>query len=199
MKGMARRIALLAVLATGVLFTSCLFDTRDAQPPVTGGGGGCTLDSPQKVFVCMTNALTAHQDGDYERSISEDFVFSPTLADSLDQNFTGIDPSPYANWGKQTELNVLALMLADNSVTIPDFGTPSLLINKNTFVRYNVTYSLLVISNAATPDTTTYKGVAQIDVRNENGNWRVTFWNEVETVAGSSTWGFLRGILKLRT
>ena len=199
MKRMARRLTFLAVPVTAVLFASCLFDTRDAQPPATGGGGGCTLDSPQKAFVCMTNALTAHQDGDYERSISENFVFSPTLADSLDQNFSGIDPSPYANWGKQTELDVLALMLADNTETVPDFGTPSLIFNKNTFVRYSVTYSLRVVSNAATPDTTIYKGAAEIDVRNENGNWRVTFWNEVATVAGSSTWGFLRGILKLRT
>jgi hypothetical protein len=198
MKHVIRRLAFLAVLALAALFTSCLFDTREAQPPDNSGGGGCTLDSPEKAFVCMTNALTAHQDGDYERSISENFVFSPTFEDSVDLAFRGHDPSPYAGWGKQTELDVLALMLAENTVTIPDFGSPSIVFQKNTSVRYRVTYSLKLVSATDPPDTTIYKGITNIDVRNENGNWRVTFWDEQETVPESTSWGFLRGILKLK-
>jgi hypothetical protein len=186
------------VLALGVLGVSAcgIFDTRDAQDPGTDTGGGTTLDSSEKAFVAMTKALTDHKDADYERAISQNFVFSPTLADSLDQNFFGT--GVYDNWTKTVEMDVLRLLLSDTQETIVDFGDLTALINKNTFVRYSVTYQLDVITNAAPTDTTSYRGVAQIDVRNENGNWRVTFWDEVETVEGSSTWGFLRGILRLR-
>jgi len=172
----------------------CLFETRDAQDP-SSSGGGCTLDTPEAAFACMTAAISRQQDGDYERSLSETFLFSPTLADSLDQNFIGT--GVYDNWNKDKEMGALGLMFSDAQKTTVSFS-PAKLINKNTFVRYSVDYSLDVISATTPPDTTVYKGVAQIDVRLENGNWRVTFWNEVETVDGFSTWGYFRGILGLR-
>jgi len=191
-----RRLLSFTALASVLLFTSCLFDTRPAQAPVIGTGGGCILDTPERVFTCMTQALANHQDGDYERSLSEHFLFSPTPADSLDQNFDGT--GVYANWDKDREMVVLRDLLGDSNLTLVNFGTPSREINKNTFVRWNVSYSLKVVTVAAPTDTTVYKGVARIDVKNENGNWRVTFWDEVATVDGFSTWGFLRGILGLR-
>jgi hypothetical protein len=61
-----------------------------------------------------------------------------------------------------------------------------------------VDYSLTVVNVATPTDTTTYRGEAQFDVRRENGLWRVTFWNEVATVEGYRTWGYLKGILRLR-
>lgn len=194
MKHMMRRIVVLGAFAGVLLGMGCLFDTRDAEAPDIGGGG-CTLDTPEAAFGCMTGAISNQQDADYERSLSETFIFSPTLADSLDQNFVGTDV--YTNWNKQREMDVLGLLFSDAQQTTVLF-TPSLLINRNTFVRYKVPYTLEVITAIVPPDTTLYKGVAEIDVRLENGNWRVTFWNEVETVQGYSTWGFLRGILGLR-
>lgn len=190
------RLYSITALVTALLFTSCLFDSRDAQPPKGPGTGGCILDTPERAFFCMKQALANQQSGDYERSISENFTFSPTPADSLDQAFTGVPV--YANWTKDVEMQTLNLLLDDTNFTQVDFGTPSRLINKNTFVRWNVSYSLKTVTNAAPTDTVIYKGVAHIDVKNENGNWRVTFWDEVETVSGFSTWGFLRGIQRLR-
>jgi hypothetical protein len=183
----------LAAMLAGV---SCIFDTRDAEPPIDTPGGGCTLESSEKAFLCMTGALERQQDGDYERSLSDDFIFSPTLTDSLDQNWNGVDV--YGGWTKEVEMDVLGILLGDAESTIVDFGTPSPIINKNTFVRYRVSYSLEVV-DIVPPDTTTtvYEAVAEIDVRNEGGNWRVTFWNEIETVEGSRTWGFLRGQIRL--
>lgn len=174
---------------------SCLFDTRDAQEPSTGGTA-CTLESPGKWKVCMTDAVNKQNDANYERTLSADFLFSPTTADSLDQNFIGTDV--YANWNKDRELAVLATLFSETSQTTVDFGDLQTIINKNTFVRFRSTYTLDVITiNPA--DTTTYKGVADIDVRNEGGQWKVTYWNEIETVSGFSTWGFLRGILGLQS
>ncbi|HXV14716.1 MAG TPA: hypothetical protein VEC56_10980 [Candidatus Krumholzibacteria bacterium] len=195
---MKRRITQ-AVLtcAITVAMSGCLFDTRDAEPP-TDGSGGCTaiaLDVSNAVFEAMTCALESEQDAAYERVISERFVFSPTFDDSTDQTFAGTPV--YDGWNKTVELDVLRLMLSDAQTLAVEF-TPSILINQTTFVRYRVEY-LLTVVNVATPgDTTQYGGVAQFDVRNEGGNWRLTFWDEIETVPNLSTWGFLKGILRLR-
>lgn len=184
----------MTVLTLALAVPSCLFETRDADPPgvVTGG---CTLEVPTKPFVCMTGSVASQQDADYERTLSEQFIFSPTLEDSLDQNFDGTDV--YTNWDKPTELQALGLLFSDADKTIVDFGSVSSLINKNTFVRFESKYSLTTITTNPA-DTTVYKGVAWIDVRNEGGNWRVTYWDERNTVPGFKSWGYLRGILGLR-
>jgi hypothetical protein len=176
---------------------ACLFDTRDPQDPIPSTECPViTLDSNEQVFVAMANSLEdCKKDANYERAISTNFVFSPTLTDSLDQNFDGT--GVFTGWTKQVEMDVLNLLLSDAQTIDVEF-TPTPIINKNNFVRYRVSYTLDVINKATPTDTTHYGGVAQFDVRNEGGNWRVTFWDEIETVTGKSTWGFLKGILRLR-
>jgi len=191
MKPLALAITLVLVAIT---VPSCLFDTRDAQPPVVGANA-CTLEQPGRPFICMAGAVSDQRDANYERSISDNFIFSPTFQDSLDQAFIS-KPDLFTLWDKPTELQALGILFSDNDKSFVDFGTPQALINKSTFVRFKTSYSLTVVT--ATPDTTVYKGVAQIDVKNEGGNWRVTFWDEVETVPGFRTWGYYRGILGLR-
>ncbi len=195
-----RRILMASVAAAcvAVAVPSCLFDTRDANDP-TKVTGACTLESPGKWKVCMTSAVNEQKDANYERTLSPTFLFSPTQADSLDQTFTGTDV--YANWDKVRELAVLGTLFSESTRTTVDFGDLTTVINKNTFVRFRSTYTLEVITpNEPNPPVTTiYKGVADIDVRNEGGQWKVTYWNEIETVPGFSTWGFLRGILGLQT
>jgi hypothetical protein len=184
--------------ALAITLSGCLFDTRDPYPPPGNVGGGCTgisLDVPEAVFEAMKCAVESQQDAAYERAISPTFVFSPTQQDSLDQTFAGTDV--YANWTKDVEMNVLGLLLSDAQTLLVEFN-PSILINQNTFVRFRVPYALAVVNVATPTDTTLYEGVAQFDVRNEGGNWRLTFWDEVETVPNRSTWGYLKGILRLR-
>jgi hypothetical protein len=139
--------------------------------------------------------LESEQDAAYERAISERFVFSPTQEDSLDQTFAGT--TVYEGWTKDVEMDVLGLLLSDAQTIEVEFN-PSILINQTTFVRFRVEYALGVVNVATPTDTTLYEGVAQFDVRNEGGNWRLTFWDEIETVPDRNTWGYLKGILRLR-
>ncbi len=188
----------LLVLTLTAVVPACLFDTRQASPPPVGGGVPPTdLSTPLAPFQAITDAFAALKNANYERAISEKFVFSPTLQDSLDQAFQGT--SVYAGWNKTVELDVVDLLLADAQVLNAQFSPESpALVNKSNFNRFRTSYTLDVINKAAPTDTLHFKGVAQIDVRLENGNWRMTFWNDVETVAGARTWGYLRGILRLR-
>jgi hypothetical protein len=194
MKGFVR-IGVVCLLALAL--AGCLFDTRDADPPANAGTGcGATpLDDALGVFQAMTCALENQQDAAYERAISSRFVFSPTQQDSLDQTFQGT--GVYENWNKTVEMDVLGLLLSDAQAVDVAFN-PSILINQTQFVRYRVEYELRVVNVATPTDTTVYGGVAQFDVRNEGGNWRLTFWDEIETVENQSTWGYLKGILRLR-
>jgi len=182
-------------LATVLMSTSCLFDSRDANPPKVGTGGGCILDTSERPFTCITKAIENGNDADYERSISENFVFIPTPTDANDEAFVG--KPVYQNWTKDVEMQVLRKLLDDTSYTKVDFGALTPLQNENTFVQYSVSYSLRTVENAAPTDTLTWKAVAQIDVRLENGNWRLTKWDEQQTVEGFRTWGYLRGIKRL--
>ncbi len=184
-------------LSIALALAGCLFDTRDAEPPATGGSGcGATpLDDPLGVFQAMTCALETQQDAAYERAISSRFVFSPTQQDSLDQTFQGT--GVYDNWNKTVEMDVLGLMLSDAQAIDVEF-TPQVIHNETTFVRYEVDYRLAIVNVATPTDTTVYGGVAWFDVRNEGGNWRLTFWDERDTVPNLSTWGYLKGILRLR-
>jgi hypothetical protein len=192
MKQSTKKLVSFLALGSMLMSTACIFDTRDPQTP-SDAGGGCILDTPQKAFVCMAGSLAKLRDGDYERSISANFLFSPTTADSLDTTFLGT-PCVYDNWDKTVEMDVLRLLISESDQLTWDYGTPVATINKNTFVRFEVNYSLLVRYKTSPGDTTIYRGIAEIDVKNESGNWRVTYWNETQTVDGSSTWGYLRGI-----
>jgi len=184
----------ISVVTIALFVSGCLFDTRDAEAPEpTSQCASLALDTPDKVFQAMRCSIEERRDAAYERVISQAFVFSPTEQDSLDQTFAGT--AVYANWTKTVEMDVLRLLFGDAQALAVDFAT-SQLINQTTFVRYRVEYVLEVVS--AGPDTTTYAGVAQFDVRNEGGNWRLTFWDEVDTVPNVSTWGYLKGILRLR-
>lgn len=192
------RLVLAAAVVGLAVQPACLFDTRPAQPPSTGPAG-CdviVLDSADQAFVAITESLErCKADANYQRALSKQFVFSPTVADSLDQNFVGT--GVFDNWTSQVELDVFNALLSDAKKSVVTF-TPVAIINKNDFVRFRTPYTLDVVSKATPPDTTHYAGVAQIDVRNEGGIWRITFWDEVETVNGKTTWGYLRGVLRLR-
>ena len=61
-----------------------------------------------------------------------------------------------------------------------------------------MTYSLRQVTNADPPVVNVYRGVALIDVRNEAGSWRVTAWNETQTLPPDRTWGYLRGVIRIQ-
>lgn len=171
---------------------ACLFDAR--EPESNGGPGDdiIRLDDPQQVFAAMKQALESRTSSNYERAISEEYIFSPLLRDSLDQNFPG---GEFEDFTRQVELDVHDLLIASASEISVDF-VPTVSINKLTFVRFRTDYELITVSTA-TGDTNTFRATANFDVRNEGGNWRLTFWDEIEEDPdGETSWGFLKGALR---
>jgi len=186
--------AAVAAILAALSMSACIFDARDADPPGSAGEASIILDAPQKVFVAMEASFQKDNDVDYERALSQGFIFSPLLDDSLDQTLIGT--GAYDNWTKDVELEVLRLLQSESNLEVT-FETRAL-INENTFVRFEAAYVLGVITPGTPPDTTAYSGTSQIDVRNEGGNWRMTYWKDISAELGFRTWGYLRGITRLR-
>ncbi len=116
-------VATLCVLSSN----GCLFDAREADPPGSAGAPSVTLDAPQKVFVAMGASFEKDNDADYERALSDGFLFSPLQDDSLDQTLIGT--GVYDNWTKDVELDVLRLLQSESNLGLlyalrKSVGTP---------------------------------------------------------------------------
>jgi hypothetical protein len=175
--------------------SACLFETRTPTAPGSDSGPTVILDSPEKVFASIEVSFEKLNDVDYDRAISEGFVFSPMLDDSLDENLIGT--GVYDNWTKPVEMDVLNQIILSEASHIDVVWNTSALINENTFVRWDADYVLTTVS-AATGDTTIYGGTSLIDVRKENGQWRIAYWKDIAAAEGVRSWGYLRGISRLR-
>lgn len=190
-----RRVVLFTLaLLSALMVSACLFEAREATPPDAGSGPSVPLDSPTQPFVAVKTSFEKDNDVDYERALSDGFRFYPLQDDSLDQSLIGT--GAYDNWTKDVELEVVRLLLSEANLEVSFETTPR--INENTFVRFDVIYVLLEIKPGTPPDTTQYAGTSQIDVRNEGGNWRFTQWRDLSAGPGVRTWGYLRGITRLR-
>jgi hypothetical protein len=70
-------------------------------------------------------------------------------------------------------------------------------INQNEYVQFRVTYELRLVSKT-TGGETVYKGIAEFGVRRNGGIWGLELWRDVERVENFTTWGYLKGTLRLR-
>jgi len=181
------------MLTVSVLATGCLLEPRQPIPPGEGGQDSDWVppDQPAVVFQNLKTGLENLNGVNYNRSLSDDFGFSPTLQDSLDPSL----PGAYDGWDLSVEEGVTNLMVSEADTIEVDFNQ-SVNINEADFVQFRVEYTLRVVSQAT--GSTTYKGVAHFDVRRETAGWHLLYWDEVENVDGFSTWGFLKGTLRLQ-
>lgn len=191
----ATRVVAALLLVSLWSLSACLFETRSPAAPGSDSGPTVVLDSPEKVFEAINESFGKLNDVDYDRAISVSFRFSPILDDSLDENLIGT--GVYDNWTKPVEMDVLNQIILSEASSITVAWSPSALINENTFVRWDAAYVLTSVS-AATGDTTVYGGTSLIDVRKENGQWRIEYWKDISAAEGVRTWGYLRGISRLR-
>lgn len=187
-----RRAASFAVvmMAVAIAASGCLFEAREADPPpVAGGGDVIIFDDPQDVFTGLRVGLEDDNFSNYDRAIGDDFIFSPLLDDSLDQTFNA---TTFANWNRDVELEVARLILSESDTIDVEFN-PAAVIDQNTFVRFETSYSISVSPRVDGPPSV-YQGIANVDVRKIGGIWQVVFWDEVEPDDKLPSWGFLRGV-----
>ncbi len=182
---------LLAILV--MVGSGCLFEAREADPPDTGGSSTFTpLDFPEAVLSNIVSGVETPAEFNYFQTLSDDFVFSPLLADSLDPSLSGA----FDTWDAELERQVFQLFLAESQgITLELSSTKE--IDRNDFVRFRVQYTMTVTPFGG-GTAAVYEGITYIDAAEQSGVWRMVAWDEIEAVANATSWGFLRGTLRLR-
>jgi hypothetical protein len=164
--------------------------SEDEPQPLDPGGAFVPRD-PMQAFEAIRDGLASETSDQYIRYFSDDFVFSPTPDDSLRSEFVGT--GTFDNWTRSVESSVLVPLFNDARLITTQFA-PSVVVNQNTRVRFQTPYQLEITDESGT--TQQYRGVADIDLKNELGTWRITRWDEIENAVGYESWGYLRGILR---
>lgn len=173
-----------AVLPT--LGSGCLFQPREAQAPAGEEAGWVVPDEPSVVFVNMENGLESLKGTNYEKSIASQFVFVPLPSDA-DQL-----PGAFDGWNAQVEKEVTRRIIGDSQSIQVDFLGLTRINNDISFAQFQGSYELTLVSKAA-QDTVVYKGKAQFELREGSRGWEMVRWEEIESVVGYPTWGYLRG------
>ena len=173
-----------------------LFEPREAEPPREDDDRipFRPANSAAGVFPNLqTGVENLAQGQNYDRSLADKFVFEPLDDDAIDPS---LPPGIFENWTKDVEMNVLKLMISEASAASVTFA-PTPQINENEFVQFRVTYELKLTAKAGGEETT-YKGVAEFDVRRVSGIWLVERWKDIERVESFTTWGYLKATLRAK-
>lgn len=188
-----RIISIVAYVVILGSVSSCIFDTRPADPPGGPGSTWVVPNLPTQVFTNMRTGLEELTGVNYKRSIDDGFTFVPLPEDANNPTLDGA----FDNWTADVEKEVVDKLLADASDITLQFSNIEQIFDQTPFAFFRVDYKLTVMDNSTPPDTTTYQGKAQFDMRDGSKGWQLIRWEDIERVSGFATWGFLRGTLRL--
>jgi hypothetical protein len=187
---------MVAAVLCALELTGCnMFQPRDPNPPGTDSDKipWSPANDAAGIFANLTSGIENLDGVNYERTLSDGgFNFIPLDQDVIDIN----DPRAFADWSKSVEVDVLNLMLSESSDASVTFNRIEN-INQSEYVQFRVTYELRLVAKTNSVETV-YKGIAEFDVRRNAGIWELELWRDVERVENFTTWGYLKGTLRLR-
>ena len=171
------------------LGAGCIFEPREANAPGDDTASSWTVpDNPIKVFVNMTSGLESLSGTNYEKSIGTDFTFLPLPSDA--NQFGDV----FVGWNKTTEVEVMNTIIGDAKTLVVEFSDLTQILGSPSFAQYEGSYELSIVNKTA-PDTLVYKAKARFDLSEGSKGWELTVWEDIESVSGFASWGFLRGTL----
>jgi hypothetical protein len=185
--------AVLPAVVGVVLLAGCnMFEPRAANPPGDDQDKipWVPANDADGIFANLTSGIGNLDGVNYERTLADNFDLLPLDQDAIDL------PGAFVDWTKQVEVDVLNLMLSEsNEATVTFQRTRN--INQSEYVQFRVEYELRLVAKANGAESV-YKGIAEFDVRRNGGIWELELWREVEKVENQTTWGYLKGTLRLR-
>ncbi len=193
-----RRIIILSLMIFALALPQggCLFEPREAQDP--GSGGEDTWvepEVPRDIFKNLSSGLSEPGNSNYERTISDGFIFVPMPKDEGEYPvLTG--------WDKEREMNMLDRLKSDYAVSREIFfGSGS--ENGGSFEVENPEgdrpsfegkYRITLNSGS---EEVIYGGVAKFTLEAVGqGGWKLVEWEDKDILEeGYGTSGLLRGRL----
>ncbi len=185
----AAALGLLLMLV--VLVPACgVFDTRDPNPPE---GGDQTPQQrqtePEAVFFNFSSALAYQDQLLYEETLRENFEF---VFDEVDRSYfeTQGGGDVFDDWGVDAELSAIRLIFSESESLTVNFDVETTQESPDSaLIRLDYRFRQRISGE----EVVTYKGFADIHMRNDSGLWSIDRWEDKETSSVYFTWGRLKG------
>jgi len=195
--GRKERLVLAAAVAAVTLVSSCgEFSVRPSLPPSGGGTQWLDPQEPHLVLSNMINVITEKDPLNYERLITEDFVFVPDPVDAneLESYYPGV----FLEWTADVEVTVASHMLDESNTALAMLTFSNEEIINETDSTHVVQENYSLILQTADLDLETYRGTARFSMRRlADGFWYIHKWEDFRLPdAEEDTWGVLRGQIR---
>jgi hypothetical protein len=187
-------VAHLAVIILSALWlpgAGCgLFETRQPQ---TGDETAGNWVPPTQAEIAVENLQRAFEGGvisDYQRSLTDDFIFTPDDSDvaTFQQERPGEDV--YGDWTTQVEVQTAeAIRTGASELSLTLTFLTEELVPTGRLRKYQY---VLLVTEAGT--TTDYRGEAWFTISQiTGGDWAISAWEDVASDPQIQSWGYLKG------
>jgi hypothetical protein len=193
---MKRSVAIIIILASVLAAGGCLFEPRDAQPPLDESEGDWVVPkTPKDVFLNLVTGLSSPGNSNYERSLADEFSFTPR-----DQDRLQFPDGTFDEWTKQVEMDVLSRIKGDyQGARTAQFGDENGAFPKEDvqvgWAEYEGPY-MLSLTRAGSSEPEIYAGTARFYLKEGTSGWVLERWEDIDVIESYPTSGNLRGTFR---
>jgi hypothetical protein len=186
---------LLAALAVCLAVGGCIFAPREPDGPPDGDS--TNWETPITTLIVLQNlkaAMRGENPTNYRECFTADYAFHVDPQDSLDAGQEAEER--YAGWTRDDEEHAASRIFGDAAQITVTFTTVIQPDETQVETCRQEDYTLTVAweSGGHVNEEITYRGRASLWMRKgDSGRWAIFRWVDRRTVAGSSTWGTVRG------
>lgn len=181
-------VPFIACAGVTLLIVGCgLFETRDAEPPLTGAGTYLQPDTPEQVVANIRSAIEELNTLNYRRSFADEFAFRPTSTAEANKPI-------WSGWGVTNEeqyFSAVASAAQFSTGNTLDLDDASATPVSETMSVVDSGYRLTVNHNRPGIPTV-FEGQLRWEIeQGVDGLWRLAAWTDRE-VGSSATWSDLK-------
>ena len=192
-----KRAAIIALILSAVLAGGgCLFEPRQALPPLDEGEGDWVVPkTPKDVFLNLVTGLSSVGTSNYERSLADEFTFVPR-----DQDRLQFPEGTFDGWTKLVEMDILTRIKGDyQGERIATYGDENGNFPKEDiqvgWAEFEGPYRWALDRGDGT-DPEIYSGTARFFLEEGTSGWVIVKWEDVDVIESYPTSGNLRGTFR---
>ncbi len=190
---MKRSVVIMMFLAAMLAAQGCLFEPREALPPLDEGEGDWIVPkTPKDVFFNLATGLSSIGNSNYERSLADEFTFIPR-----DQDRLQFPDGTFDNWTKAVELDILNRIKGDyQGERTAQYGDEDGNFPKEDiqvgWAEFEGPYRwTLDRGDGSEPEI--YAGTARFFLQEGTSGWVIVKWEDIDVIESYPTSGNLRG------
>ncbi len=180
-------------LAVVLAAAGCLFEPREALPPLDEGEGDWIVpNTPKDVFFNLSTGLSSMGNSNYERSLADEFTFIPR-----DQDRLQFPAGTFDNWAKEIEMDVLTRIKGDyQGERTAQYGDEDGNFPKEDiqvgWAEFEGPY-MWTIDRGDGSEPEIYAGTARFFLQEGTSGWILVKWEDIDVIESYPTSGNLRG------